>query len=110
MKIQYKPEYCELVTNMMSEGTSIEEVVASLGIVKQTFYNWCEKYPDLMDAKKRGVEMSTGWWYKQGRVHLENNKFNYTGWYMQMKNRFGWADKQEVAQQTDATVNFKFES
>jgi hypothetical protein len=80
----------------MYEGMSIEEVCYELQVCKQTFYNWCDKYPELMDAKKRGTDFSCGWWMKKGRENLNDNKFNSTLWYMNMKNRFNWADNQKT--------------
>jgi hypothetical protein len=97
---KYDPKYCQTVIDLMSEGASIEELVLELGICKQTIYNWQQEHPDFLDAIKTGVELSEGWWKREGRKALRDKDFSYTGWYMNMKNRFGWADKQ----QTDITT------
>ena len=97
---KYKPEHCERIIALMKEGASIEEICLELDICKQTIYNWFDNHPELLDAKKKGEDFSKGWWMKQGRTNLKDKEFNYTGWYMNMKNRFGWADKQ----QTDVTT------
>ena len=97
---KYKPEHCDRIIALMKEGASIEEICLELDICKQTIYNWFDNHPELLDAKKKGEDFSKGWWMKQGRTNLKDKEFNYTGWYMNMKNRFGWADKQ----QTDVTT------
>jgi hypothetical protein len=100
----YKEEYCEKIIEYFREGMSIEEICYELNIAKQTFYNWCENYPEFKQAKNIGVDLSCGWWKKQGRKQLENKDFSYTGWYMNMKNRFGWADKQETKEEKSSEV------
>jgi hypothetical protein len=91
----YKPEYCQMLIDHMKEGGSIEEFCLEIDVCKQTIYNWTEQYPEFLDSKKRGESFSEGWWRKSGRKNLQNRDFNYTGWYMNMKNRFGWSDKTE---------------
>ena len=100
---KYKEEYKEKVLELMKEGCSIAEICLELDICRQTFYNWCEENKEFLDTKKKGEDFSEGWWLKQGRKNLQNKEFSYTGWYMNMKNRFGWADNTK----NDHTTNGK---
>jgi transposase len=102
---KYKPEMCERMIALMSEGASLEEVAGDLGITCETLNQWSKNKPEFSEAKKIGVEKSKMWWLRQGRKNLQNKNFNYVGWYMNMKNRFGWRDKQE----TEVKGNLKSE-
>jgi len=101
---KYKSEMCDVVIELMREGASQDEVIGHLDISRETFYRWKEENKDFSDSIKRGVRLSQAWWEREGRTSLRDSKFNYTGWYMNMKNRFKWADKQEVKAQGDITV------
>jgi len=101
---KYKKEMCEVVIELMREGASQEEVIGSLDISKDTYYRWREEHEEFSDAIKRGVRLSQTWWERQGRISLKDREFNYTGWYMNMKNRFKWADKQEVKNEGNITI------
>jgi transposase-like protein len=90
---KYKEEFKDVLLDLMKKGASIEEICLEFDICIQTLYNWFDTYPDFLEAKKRGESFSKGWWLKQGRINLENKEFNYTGWYMNMKNKFGWTDR-----------------
>lgn len=102
---KYKPEMCGIVIELMAEGASKIEVMAELGIWEEAFYSYIRKHEDFSQAVKKGTQLSAAWWERKGRVNLENGQFSYTGWYMNMKNRFGWTDKQDVHNTGDMQLN-----
>ena len=117
---KYKSSFDIIALSLLKQGASITEVCAELEIDRQTFYNYINpKHPSyqktFFDTIKKGLAYSRAWWEKQGRENLKDNSFNYTGWYMNMKNRFNkynksfddevspiiWSDKQEVEHSGD---------
>jgi predicted transcriptional regulator len=98
---KYDKKKNEEVITLMKEGGSMVEVAALLGITRTTLYDWINPESsrfkeELSNTIKRGVDLAEAWWVKQGRVNLTNKDFNATLFYMNMKNRFGWKDKQET--------------
>lgn len=86
----------QTILELSSEGASIIELAVELGISRDTFYELSKRDNTFSDTVKKCKDLSEAWWTRKGRKNLENKDFNYTGWYMNMKNRFNWADKQEV--------------
>lgn len=104
---KYKPEMLPKIIELMKDGASIVEVCAELDISQETFAQWRNpesRYyiKEFSETVKKGLALSKAWWTKQGRINLMNREFNYTGWYMNMKNRFKWTDRQEVSNHISA--------
>lgn len=96
------------VLELYRDGGSDAEVKAMIYEWRGTFSNdlwdrWMNQVPEFSETIKKGRILSEAWWTKNGRINLENKDFSYTGWYMQMKNRFGWSDKTE--NKTDVKVS-----
>ncbi len=108
---KYKPEMCKTLIDLMKQGASLVEVCAELDICETTLHDWKDTESDhfiteFSESVKRGSKLSQAWWEKQGRTQLENKEFSYTGWYMNMKNRHNWKDKQEIQQNITGQVEY----
>ena len=94
----------EEVLELYSEGAADVEIKALIYEWRGTFScdlwnRWMKDYEEFSVTIKKGRMLSESWWNKSGRKNLKEKDFSYTGWYMNMKNRFGWRDKQETTLQ-----------
>ena len=89
----FPKDWQKLVISLMSEGASQKEIMTELGIGSQLFYDLLERDEEFSNTIKRGIEISEAWWERQGRINLNNKSFNAVLWYMNMRNRFNWKDR-----------------
>jgi len=89
-------DWKETILDLSEQGASIVELAVAIDIGRNTFYELSERDEDFSNTVKRCKELCEVWWVRTGRSNLINKEFSYTGWYMNMKNRFNWTDKQET--------------
>jgi len=94
-------EWYASIIDLYLAGASDVEVKAWIYHNKGSFSNdlwdrWMKEEPQFSETIKMGKILSEAWWHKSGRINLKDKEFNYTGWYMQMKNRFGWRDSADI--------------
>ena len=107
-RIEDLPEgWYNQILSLYREGASDVEVKALIYDWRGSFSNdlwerWMKEETQFSETIKTGRLISEAWWHKEGRTSLREKEFNYTGWYMQMKNRFGWKDSQQI----DTNIKF----
>ena len=113
---KYDPNKNKTVIDLMSEGASIVEVADLLGVTRKTVYNWADEnhdsyQKDFAETIRIGLTKSQAWWERNGRENLENTKFSYTGWIMNMTNRFreDWKNKQSVEHSSNEDKPLQFQ-
>jgi len=52
--IPFRPEYCQMLIDHMRNGNSLIAFGAVVHVCKDTLYRWLEKYPEFLDARKKG--------------------------------------------------------
>lgn len=105
---KYSADMPQRAIDLMSQGASLIEVAADLGVSRATLSKWQldDSKPAFVEAIKKGVELSEAWWMREGREALRDTKFNHGLWYMNMKNRFRWRDRQEIEHSGELHVHF----
>lgn len=97
---EFKEEYCELLIEHMSLGKSFESFAGHplVKACRATLYNWAERHPKFLDAKKKG-ESGSLFWHEdlihRATVNPKDCPVNTALLCFKMKNQHGWADKVE---------------
>lgn len=105
------PEKWEkIVDSLYSQGASDVEIRVELDICHQTWDRLLKEDTEFAETIKKARQKCNAWWERKGRTELENDKFSSTLWYMNMKNRFGWADKQENKNEHEGELTIKWQS
>jgi hypothetical protein len=99
------------VLSLYQDGASDVEIKALVYGWRKSFSNdlwdrWLKDEPEFSETIKVGKMLAEAWWSRSGRSSLKDREFNYTGWYMNMKNRYGWRDKQEIDNTIHGDVQF----
>jgi len=67
---KYKPEYCQEVIQMGSEGKSKEQIAAKLKLNWGTLDNWAEQHDEFLMALRTAKELEMAYWEDLGISHI----------------------------------------
>lgn len=99
----YKPEYCEKIVELASEGKGWAEIAHTLGVTRTTLYEWGDKHPDFSTALTRAKVAEQAWWEDTGRKSLFADKFQAAVWSKSMSARF----RDDYTERTKAEITGK---
>lgn len=100
----------------LAKGYSLEALAGHLLIDRDTLFEWMNKggdyfKPNFSEAVKRGLDRGREFWERIGiemsTMNSKQRPGNFVTWIFNMKNRYGWADKTEVAAKMDLTENMQ---
>jgi hypothetical protein len=95
---KYKEEYPEMFLAAMSEGKTVVQFAASIGVHVDTLHEWRKVHPIFSEAYSIGRNKAEAHWTTYTVNNFTNTKFNTNLFKFFMTNCFGWSDKKEVTQ------------
>lgn len=84
----YQPEFCERIVDRQSNGWSLAEVAAEIGVSRQTLMNWADEHPEFLTAMQRAKAAEQAWFERVGREALFADKFQAAVWKKSVEARF----------------------
>lgn len=94
----YRPEYCEILIELMSQGKTVAGVCSALNTHREVLWSWLKDHPAFYNAYKEGMEKAEEYWAEMGAQNIfSGNGFNDRIWKFWMACRHQWRDR-------DATV------
>ena len=117
----YRPELCELITEAMGEGLSLEAAAASCGIGPRTAFTWQAQHDEFRQAVEEGRTKSLLFWERRAIALASGESGNAAVVTLGLKNRSraasGWHDAHRlehsgpnggpIQQQITANINLK---
>jgi len=94
----------EIIIDMCSQGMSDVEVRAKLCLAGgkfsyDTWYALKDREMEFSETLEMGKVLCESWWQTQGRESIGHKReliFETGLWAINMRNRFGWSDKEKV--------------
>ena len=87
----------EIIMDCGQDGGSAVEMRCLLGIGQSAWETLLSDSEDFRLTVKAAQDLCQVWWERHGRkMAVGDADGNATVWIFNMKNRFGWSDKQEV--------------
>jgi len=68
----YRPEYCERIVELASEGYSLAAVAGKLGVARDTLLAWTYDHPEFKEATARAKAIRTAWYEDRAREVMKN--------------------------------------
>ena len=99
----YKPEYCQMLIDHMSNGGMIETFGPTIGVCRKTLYTWRIEQPEFLHAFNVGLDLHLQYMMDKASPHLverfQGPKVNTGLFKLLMANIHGWREKEESKQQ-----------
>jgi hypothetical protein len=96
----------DIIFEMSAKGCSEVEIRArfcwdGVKFCHATWDKLKERDLEFLATIQKAKVLCQAWWEKVARVSLHDPDFQTGNWYANMKNRFGWRDKQEIEHTAD---------
>ena len=92
----------ETCLELAKKGKGLLHMAQAMGMARSTLYKKLDDDKDFSDTMALIKQEYEIWWENTGQEGMfmggKDNPFNGALWSFNMKNRFGWTDKQEVQQ------------
>lgn len=90
---------------MGREGCSDVEIRAEFGLSNDLWYRWLKEDEEFSETYSKAKALCNAKWEAFGReMAFGKAEGNTATWIFNMKNRFGWKDKQEVDMNANVRV------
>ena len=94
---KWKDEFCEMLIEHMANGYSFASFGGIIDVSEDTLHTWKNEKPQFSESYKAGRLKSMAFWEKIGiGQSVGKLKGSSQTWTFNMKNRFGWQDKQHI--------------
>ena len=101
----------EAMLNLAKDGASDVELRVELGCISDDlWYRLIAEEPEFSRTVKECKLLCQCWWERFGRTHLiaeKGESVNANIYTFNMSNRFGWASKQDVKEESKQSIEYQ---